>query len=132
MESIDPIRIAEGYCLVPHGQVAAKPYKLLSRLCAARRGSRSPHTPGRAAQRLRVLRARDDVIVLHAMRWPDEIRDPAAVGTPDEQVREEEMGQALALIDRMTRDDLEDDSLQDTCTQALAKPIEAKRERRRP
>jgi DNA end-binding protein Ku len=29
LESIDPIRIAEGYYLVPDGQVAAKPYKLL-------------------------------------------------------------------------------------------------------
>ena len=29
LESIDPIRIGEGYYLVPDGQVAAKPYKLL-------------------------------------------------------------------------------------------------------
>jgi DNA end-binding protein Ku len=28
LESIDPIRIAGGYYLVPDGQVAAKPYKL--------------------------------------------------------------------------------------------------------
>ncbi|MFF1631570.1 Ku protein [Streptomyces sp. NPDC058272] len=28
-------------------------------------------------ERLGMLRVRDDVIVLHAMRWPDEIRDPA-------------------------------------------------------
>lgn len=29
LESIDPIRIAESYYLVPDGQVAAKPYELL-------------------------------------------------------------------------------------------------------
>jgi DNA end-binding protein Ku len=34
LESIDPIRIAEGYYLVPDGQVAAKPYKLLRQALA--------------------------------------------------------------------------------------------------
>ncbi len=29
LEGIDPIRVPGGYCLVPDGQVAAKPYKLL-------------------------------------------------------------------------------------------------------
>ncbi|WP_455710612.1 hypothetical protein [Streptomyces achromogenes] len=28
-EPVGPMRIAEGYCLQPAGQVAAKPYKLL-------------------------------------------------------------------------------------------------------
>jgi DNA end-binding protein Ku len=55
------------------------------------------------------------VLVLHAMRWPDEVRDPGAVDPPDEAVSEEEIEGALALIDRMNTD-------------ALAKIIEAKRE----
>jgi DNA end-binding protein Ku len=29
LESVDPIRIAEGYYLQPDGEVAAKPYRLL-------------------------------------------------------------------------------------------------------
>lgn len=74
---MDPIRIGEGYYLQPSGQVAAKPYKL-RRMALARS---SKVTVAKYAwsgrERLGLLRVRDDVIVLHAMRWPDEIRDPA-------------------------------------------------------
>jgi DNA end-binding protein Ku len=79
-------------------------------------------------ERLGLLRVRDDAIVLHAMRWPDEVRDPAAVDPPHETVSEEEIEGALALIDRMTQDDLEGPEFTDTYTDALAKIIEAKRE----
>ncbi|WP_433920639.1 Ku protein [Streptomyces canus] len=79
-------------------------------------------------ERLGLLRLRDDVIVLHAMRWPDEARDPVAVDPPNETVSQEEIEQALALIDRMTQDDLEGPEFTDTYTDALAEIIEAKRE----
>ncbi|MDH6436038.1 non-homologous end joining protein Ku [Streptomyces sp. SAI-144] len=62
------------------------------------------------------------------MRWPDEVRDPAAVDPPNETVSEEEIEQALVLIDRMTQDDLEGSEFTDAHTDALAKIIEAKRE----
>ncbi|MDQ0605195.1 DNA end-binding protein Ku [Streptomyces canus] len=128
LESIDPIRIAEGYYLVPDGQVAAKPYRLL--LQALRRSSKVAIAKyawsGR--ERLGLLRVRGEAVVLHAMRWPDEVRDPAGVDPPHEAVSQEEIEGALALIDRMTRDDLEGPEFTDTYTDALAKIIEAKRE----
>lgn len=43
LESIDPIRLAEGYCLVSDGQVAAKLYKLLRQ--ALDRSSKAPPSP---------------------------------------------------------------------------------------
>jgi DNA end-binding protein Ku len=64
------------------------------------------------------------------MRWPDEVRDRAGVDPPDETVSEEEIEGALALIDRMTRDDLEGPEFTDAYTDAMAKIIEAKRENR--
>lgn len=70
-----------------------------------------------------LLQLRDDAIVLPAMRWPDEVRNPAA-----ETDSEEELEQALAVIDRMTQDDLDGHEFTDTSTDALAKIIEAKRE----
>ncbi|MFG2463719.1 Ku protein [Streptomyces sp. NPDC048523] len=128
LESIDPIRIAEGYYLVPDGQVAAKPYKLLRQ--ALNRSSKVAIAKyawsGR--ERLGLLRLREDAIVLHAMRWPDEIRDPAAVDPPHEQVSEEEIEGALALMESMSRDDLDGPEFEDTYTDALAKIIESKRE----
>ncbi|MER6187059.1 Ku protein [Streptomyces sp. NPDC001652] len=79
-------------------------------------------------ERLGPLRLRGDVIVLQAMRWPDEVRDPAAVDPPHEAVGEQEIEGALALIDRMTREGLEGPEFTDAYTDALAKIIEAKRE----
>ncbi|MFK4103243.1 Ku protein [Streptomyces sp. NPDC019531] len=128
LESIDPIRIAEGYYLVPDGQVAAKPYKLLRQALGRSSKVAIAKYAWSGRERLGLLRLRDDAIVLHAMRWPDEVRDPAAVDPPHETVSEEEIEQALALIDRMTQDDLEGSEFTDTYTDALAKIIEAKRE----
>ncbi|MER6288411.1 Ku protein [Streptomyces sviceus] len=128
LESIDPIRIAEGYYLVPDGQVAAKPYKLLRQALARSSKVAIAKYAWSGRERLGLLRLRDDAIVLHAMRWPDEVRDPAAVDPPHEKISEDEIEQALALIDRMTQDDLEGSEFTDTYTDALAKIIESKRE----
>ncbi|MFF0097660.1 Ku protein [Streptomyces canus] len=128
LESIDPIRIAEGYYLVPDGQVAAKPYKLLRQALGRSSKVAIAKYAWSGRERLGLLRLRDDAIVLHAMRWPDEVRDPAAVDPPNETVSEEEIEGALALIDRMTQDNLEGPEFTDTYTDALAKIIEAKRE----
>ncbi|MFI8194169.1 hypothetical protein ACIF8T_36470 [Streptomyces sp. NPDC085946] len=75
---------------------------------------------------------RDDVIVLHAMRWPDEIRDPGELLPPPVELSDEEIEGALALMDSMTREDLEGAEFQDTYTEALEQIIEAKREHREP
>ena len=128
LESIDPIRIAEGYYLVPDGAVAAKPYKLLRQALGRSSKVAIAKYAWSGRERLGLLRLRDDAIVLHAMRWPDEVRDPAAVDPPHEEISEEEIEQALALIDRMTQDDLEGPEFSDAYTDALAKVIEAKRE----
>ncbi|MFE5890475.1 Ku protein [Streptomyces sp. NPDC056462] len=128
LESIDPIRIADGYYLQPKGDVAAKPYKLLKQ--ALERSSRVAVAKyawsGR--ERLGLLRVRGDAIVLHAMRWPNEIRNPAELLPPPVELTDEEIESALALMDNMTRDDLEGPEFQDTYTDALAEIIEAKRE----
>ncbi|MFJ1877860.1 Ku protein [Streptomyces sp. KS_5] len=79
-------------------------------------------------ERLGVLRVKDDVIVLHAMRWPDEIRDPAELLPEPVELTEDEIDGALALMDSMVRDDLDDPEFRDTYTDALAKVIEAKRD----
>jgi DNA end-binding protein Ku len=130
LDSVDPIRIGEGYYLVPDGQVAAKPYKLLVKALGRSSKVAVAKYAWSGRERLGLLRVKDDVIVLHAMRWPDEVRDPAAVDPPTAEVSDEEIEQALALVDRMTRDDLDGPEFEDAYTDALAKIIEAKREDR--
>ncbi|MFF7074895.1 non-homologous end joining protein Ku [Streptomyces pseudovenezuelae] len=128
LESIDLIRIAEGYYLVPDGQVAVKPYKLLRQALERSAKVAIAKYAWLGRERLGLLRLRDDAIVLHAMRWPDEVRDPAAVDPPHETVSEEEIDGALALMESMSRDGLEGPEFEDAYTDALAKIIESKRE----
>jgi DNA end-binding protein Ku len=82
LEDIDPIRIAEGYYLQPARPVAAKPYELLAH--ALSRSSKVAIAKYACSGRVRLglLRVRDDVLVLHAIRWPDEIRDPTELLPP--------------------------------------------------
>lgn len=130
LESIDPIQIAEGYYLIPDGQVAAKPYKLLRQALGRSSKVAIAKYAWSGRERLGLLRVREGAIVLHAMRWPDEVRDPAAVDPPTEEVSDEEIQGALALMESMSRDDLDGPEFEDSYTDALAKIIEAKREDR--
>ncbi|WP_406445562.1 Ku protein [Streptomyces sp. NBC_00631] len=81
-------------------------------------------------ERLGLLRVRDDVIVLHAMRWPDEVHDPSELYPPATDVSDTEVDEAVELIERMTTDRLEGPDFADHYTEALEKVIEAKREDR--
>ena len=128
LESIDPIRIGAGFYLTPNGQVAAKPYKLLRQ--ALGRSSRVAIVKWawHGRERLGLLRVRDEALVLHLMYWPDEIRDPTELLPAPVEVTEGEIDGALALIDTMTREDLEGPEFHDAYTDALAQIIEAKRE----
>ncbi|MGV9588316.1 non-homologous end joining protein Ku [Streptomyces tendae] len=131
-EAIDPIRIGDGYYLTPDGQVAAKPYVLLRQ--ALERSSRVAvaRYAWSGRERLGLLRIRGEAIVLHAMRWPDEIRDPSSLLPPPVELSDEEIEGALALMDTMTRNDLDAPEFRDTYTEAVAELIEAKREHREP
>ncbi|MEU1183139.1 hypothetical protein ABZ464_36975 [Streptomyces sp. NPDC005820] len=45
-----------------------------------------------------MLRVREDVIVPHAMLWPDETRDPGELLPPSTEVSDEEIAGALEAI----------------------------------
>jgi DNA end-binding protein Ku len=83
-------------------------------------------------ERLGLLRVRGVVIALHGLLWPDEIRDPATVVPPPVQLDEDEIDEAMALIEAMTRDDLTSPEFTDRYTEALHAVTEAKQEDRQP
>ncbi|MFF5435148.1 Ku protein [Streptomyces griseofuscus] len=128
LESVDPLRISDGYYLQPAGQVAAKPYTLLVKALGRSAKIAVAKYSWSGRERLGLLRVKDDVLVLHAMHWPDEIRDPAELLPPPVQVSDEEIEGALALMDTMTVDKLEGPDFHDRYTEAIAEIIEAKRE----
>ncbi|MEU0004278.1 Ku protein [Streptomyces sp. NPDC006314] len=95
LESVDPIRIGEGYHLRPAGQVAAKPYKLLVQVLGRSSTVAVAKYAWSERERLGLLRVRDDVLELHAMRWPDEIRDRCELlPPPGRGVRRGDRGRA--------------------------------------
>jgi DNA end-binding protein Ku len=126
--SIDPVRVGPGYYLQPQGTVAAKPYVLLRKALerSGQVGVAKYAFGGR--ERLGLLRVRDEAIVLHAMHWDDEIRDPSELAPKEVEVTDEEVEEAELLIDRLSRDDLEGEEFTDRYTEAVEKLIEAKRE----
>ncbi|KFG71343.1 non-homologous end joining protein Ku [Streptomyces mutabilis] len=130
LSSIDPIRIGDGYYLAPNGQVAAKPYKLLRQALGRSSRVAIAKYAWSGRERLGLLRVRDEAIVLHAMRWPDEIRDPSSLVPDPVAVSEQEIEGALALMDTMTAEDLSE--YHDEYTEAIAEIIKAKREHRAP
>jgi DNA end-binding protein Ku len=131
-ETIRPVQIGAGYYLETDGQAAAKPYVLLRQ--APERSSKAAIAKFalRGRERLGLLRVRDDALVLHALHWDDEIRDPSSLAPEPVTLSDEEVEQAMRLIDMQSADTLEELELADQYTQALEEVIEAKREGREP
>ena len=126
--SVDPLRIGEGYYLQASGTVAAKPYALLRRALERTSKVAVAKFAWHGRERLGLLRVRDEAIVLHAMRWPDEIRDPRDLAPQQVRLSDDEIPEAEHLIERMTREDLGGPDFVDHYTEALEQVIEAKRE----
>jgi DNA end-binding protein Ku len=129
--SIDPIRIGDSYYLAADGQVAAKPYKLLREALGRSARVAIAKFAWHNRERLGLLQVLEgDVIALHAMRWPDEIRDASAVAPPATDIDDSEVDGAVALIDAMTTEDLT--QFRDEYRTALEELISAKTEHRKP
>ncbi|MFC9759956.1 Ku protein [Streptomyces sp. NPDC056921] len=124
--TIDPIRISDSYYLAIDGQVAAKPYTLLRKALERSDKVAVAKFAWHSRERLGLLRVREDAIVLHAMRWSDEIRSPESLKPKDVDLDEEEIERAVQLTDTMALDDIS--GFRDEYRDALGELIEAKAE----
>ncbi|MET7543583.1 Ku protein [Streptomyces sp. NPDC005507] len=131
-ESVDPIRIGQGYYLEPDGQVANKPYTLLRKALERNAKAAVAKFAWHGRERLGLLRVRENAIVLHAMRWPDEIRSPKTLTPPAVEVPEDEIERALALMDALSSDDIPADAAVDRYTEAISDLITAKQKGKEP
>ena len=105
-ESIDPIRISSGYYLSADGQVSAKPYKLLRQALGRSSKVAVAKFAWHGRERLGLLRVKDDALVLHAMRWPDDIRSPESLVPKPVEIDDSEIEGAVALMEAMGQDDV--------------------------
>ncbi|MEU7963507.1 Ku protein [Streptomyces sp. NPDC049097] len=128
-DRIDPLQLDTAYYLSVNGAPAAKPYALLRE--ALRRSGKVAVAKYalRGRERLGMLRVVGDVIGMHALLWPDEIREADGVA-PDASVtvRDKELDLADALMDTLGDVDLDD--LHDEYREALEELIAAKAEGR--
>jgi DNA end-binding protein Ku len=124
-EQIDPIHFEKTYYLEPDG-VATRPYVLLRTALENAGQVAITKIAIRQRESLAALRVRDGVLVLHTMRWPDEIRRPD-FGFLDEDVavRPQELAMAESLISTMAGD-FDPSAFTDDYREAMQELLEAK------
>ncbi|MFE3584544.1 non-homologous end joining protein Ku [Streptomyces vinaceus] len=126
-DEIDPLQMDAAYYLAANGPTAAKPYTLLREALKRSRKVAIAKYALRGRERLGMLRVVDDVIAMHGLLWPDEIRVPEGVAPEGKvSVRDAELDLADALM--ATLGEVEMDSLTDEYRQAVEAMISAKSE----
>ncbi len=124
-DEIDPIMFEKTYYLEPDGP-AARPYVLLRDALENAGQVAITKIAIRQRESLAVLRVRDGVLVMHTMRWPDEIRRPDfAFLDEDIAVRPQELKMAEALIGSMTSE-FDPSQFTDDYREAMTALLEAK------
>ncbi|QPP09021.1 Ku protein [Streptomyces bathyalis] len=126
-EDVDPIQLDRSYYLAGDGRSATKPYALLRE--ALKRSGKV--AVGKLAMRgresLGLLRVYENVIALHTMLWPEEIRSVSGVA-PEEDVtiRDAELDLADTLME--TLGELDWSELHDEYREAVEQLVTAKME----
>ncbi|MFH9292598.1 Ku protein [Streptomyces sp. NPDC017520] len=124
-DRIDPLQMDAAYYLSANGVPAAKPYTLLREALKHSNRVAVAKYALRGRERLGMLRVVDDVIAMHGLLWPDEIRPPEdAAPDGDVTVRDAELDLADALMDTLGEVDM--DSLHDDYREAVEELVAAK------
>ncbi len=130
-EEIDPIYFQKSYYLEPD-KAAVRPYVLLRTALEQADRLAVVKITLRQRETLAMLRARDDVLVLHTMMWPDEIRVPEFPFLhEDTEVRRQELQMATSLVENMSAE-FKPEEFTDDYRVALQELIEARAEGAKP
>lgn len=124
-EDVDPIYFEKTYYLEPD-KTAGRPYVLLRQALVDTDRLAIVRITIRQRESLAILRARADLLVLHTIFWPDEIRKPDfAFLEQDLEVRSQELKMATSLIDNMAGS-FKPEQFSDEYRDAMAELIAAK------
>lgn len=100
---IDPMFYKSSYYLAPE-KTGIKAYKILESALEDKGRVAIAKVSIREKQQLATLRAKDGVIVMETMYWPDELREAEFEELDsDVEIRPEEVKMAASLIDNLTR-----------------------------
>ncbi|MEH6374317.1 Ku protein [Streptomyces sp. KLMMK] len=127
---IDVLQLDRVYLLAPASAAANKPYVLLRDTLRQTDRVAVGKITLRMKESLALLRVRGDLMAVHTMLWPDEVRDPEGLAPPGSvKVRPQEIEVASGLMERMSKDfDL--DALKDSYQVALGELVLSKVEDR--
>ena len=120
----------QAYYLEPEPS-GVRPYALLRQALEQTGRSAVGKIALRQREHLCKVSAREDVLILNTLRWPDEIRSTQALKLPEAkaEVGERELSMAVTLLDNLTTS-FDPERYQDEYREALLQVVEAKREQR--
>jgi len=126
---IDPLMYDRSYFLEPDGK-SSKSYVLLAKALSETDRVAIVHFALRNKTRLAALRVKDfskrDVMVVHTLLWPDEIRDPDFPGLDTRvDIRAAELTMAHQVVESMAAD-FRPEEFTDTYQEQLRELVEAK------
>ncbi len=124
---IDPVYFEKSYFLEPT-EVGAKPFSLLKRALEETERVALARVTIRTRERLAVVRAYEDTLILETMYWPDEIRSTGALDLPEGKeatVRAKELDMARSLVESLA-DRFRPEAYTDAYRTALEELIEQK------
>ncbi|MGD1252639.1 Ku protein [Mycobacterium seoulense] len=130
-EEVDPMLFDRSYFLEPDSK-SSKSYVLLAKTLAETDRMAIVHFTLRNKTRLAALRVKDfgkrDVMMVHTLLWPDEIRDPDfPVLDKEVEIKPAELKMASQVVESMA-EDFNPDRYHDTYQEQLQELIDAKLE----
>jgi len=130
-DQLDPMMYDKSYFLEPDSK-STKSYVLLAKTLAETDRVAIVHFALRNKTRLAALRVKDfskrDVMVIHTLLWPDEIRDPDFPSLDkDVDIKPAELKMAGQVVESMT-DDFQPDQFRDDYQEQLHELVQAKLE----
>ena len=130
-DQLDPLMYDKSYFLEPDSK-SSKSYVLLAKTLAETERVAIVHFSLRNKTRLAALRVKDfskrNVMVIHTLLWPDEIRDPDfPVLDKEVEIKPAELKMAGQVVESMT-DDFKPDQFRDDYQEQLNELVQAKLE----
>ncbi|WP_377273716.1 Ku protein [Peterkaempfera sp. SMS 1(5)a] len=107
------------------GAAAGRPYVLLRDALVESGQVAICRVAVRSRESLAVLHVRDDVLVLHTLLWPDEIRPTAGIAPVAPELRRQELQMARSLM-QVISEDFRLEEQRDEYRHALEQVVEAK------
>lgn len=127
LDQVDPSYFEKTYVLEADGS-GTKPYVLLRQALAETGRAAVVRVALRTRESLALIRPVGDVLILHTMLWPDELRDTSfAAPAADVKVSDAEVGMAQMFIEQLSAD-FDPSQFTDTYREELEKVVEAKLE----